>query len=130
MADRKAAAEYAGPDGIVMSLAVTLSRPYRYSATFDHDLDFDSAAVGLVHQVLPDEAESMIAASMQSDGLLDGRIQAALEALGYDGIIATYEDGSQEIIAFNPEQIEVIHDSDPDHQDITHHMDAAGSISR
>lgn len=129
MADRKAAAEYAGPDGIVMSLAVTLSRPYRYSATFDHDLDFDSAAVGLVHQVLPDEADSMIAASMQSDGLLDGRIQAALEALGYDGIIATYEDGSQEIIAFHPEQIEVLYDSDPD-QHITHHMEAVGSISR
>ena len=49
MADRKAAAEYAGPDGIVMSLAVTLCRPYRYSATFDNDLDFDPAAVGLVH---------------------------------------------------------------------------------
>lgn len=33
MADRKAAEEYAGPDGIVMSLAVTLARPYHYAAT-------------------------------------------------------------------------------------------------
>ena len=104
MADRKAAEEYAGPDGIVMSLAVTLARPYHYAATFDHDLDFDSAAVDLVRQVLPDQADALIRASMHSDGLLDDSIQTALQLLGFDGLIVTYEDGSQEIVAYSPHQ--------------------------
>ncbi|EMA2592590.1 hypothetical protein U2H31_003713 [Pseudomonas aeruginosa] len=128
MADRKAAEEYAGPDGIVMSLSVTLARPYHYAATFDHDLDFDSAAVDLVRQVLPDQADALISASMHSDGLLDDSIQIALQVLGFDGLIVTYEDGSQEIIAYSPHQIEVLHSTGEPHS--SPHIEASGAMSR
>jgi hypothetical protein len=111
-----------------MSLAVTLARPYHYAATFDHDLDFDSAAVDLVRQVLPDQADALIRASMHSDGLLDDSIQTALQLLGFDGLIVTYEDGSQEIVAYSPHQIEVLHSTGELYS--SPHIEASGPMSR
>jgi hypothetical protein len=105
MADENAAANYAtsSDTGTVIRLEVRLATPYHYRASFDHDLDFDSAAVGLVRALMPaDVAQALLQESMQGDGMFGVEIENALRELGHDGVIVTYDDGSQEIIAFEP----------------------------
>lgn len=107
-ADEKAAELYAG-DGLVLEVELMIARPYHYAASYDNDLDFDSAAVELVRELFPEpEASSLLMVSLHGDGLFGNEIPRALEARGYDGLIVTYEDGSQEIIAFRGEQVRIL----------------------
>lgn len=105
MADHTAAVEYAGAGGWVLHCAVALRNPYQYHASFEHDLDFDSAAVGLIRGVFAESAAACLEASMLSDGLFGFEVQRAIAARGFDGLIATYPDRSWELVAFDPAQI-------------------------
>lgn len=110
-ADRAAAVEYAGPGGYILEVGIHSSNPYRYAASFDHDLDFDSAAVGLIRTILPANADCLLESSMCSDGLFGSEVKEALEGMGYDSLLVTYEDGSCEVVAFHPERVVIRHRS-------------------
>lgn len=106
LADDFAAQQYAGEEGIVLTAQVTLRSPYYYRASFDHDVDLDSPAVDLVRGLFPREAaESLLQSAMATDAAFGREIQVELEAKGFDGLIVEYQDGSQEIIAYNSDQV-------------------------
>lgn len=107
-ADVEAAKNYADSGGFVYEVEINLINPYHYSASFDHELDFDSAAVDLIRTVLPGWAATVLHDSMYGDGMFGHSVTQALMDLGHDGLIVTYEDGSQEIIAFHPDQVTIL----------------------
>lgn len=67
--------------------------------------DFDSPCVEAV-LALP-RGRCMLERARSGYGLYGQELADTLLALGHDGIIATYPDGCQEIIAFAPEQITI-----------------------
>ncbi|MCG7375324.1 hypothetical protein MHL40_21990 [Pseudomonas luteola] len=118
--DEAAAKEYAA-GAFLLTLDMRLQNPYRYSASFEHSVDLDSAAIDLVQTLFSEEqAGALIQAAIATDGYFGEEIQRALKARGYDGIIATYEDGSQEALCFSPEQVTIL-----DRQTITHELSAS-----
>ena len=110
LADIKCAEQYGGGgDSKIMECDVLLANPYQYVANFDHGIDFDSPAVDLIRSVLtPEEALRTIKISQESDGMFGHEVQQQLLRMGYDGIIATYDDGSQEVVAFDPDQVIIL----------------------
>lgn len=109
LADDFAASQYAGEEGIVLMVEVTLHAPYYYQANFDHDLDLDSPAVDLVRTLFPREAaERLLQSAIDTDAGFGTELQLLLEARGFDGLIADYPDGSHEIIAYKSDQVLII----------------------
>ncbi|MFD3300236.1 LPD38 domain-containing protein [Aquipseudomonas alcaligenes] len=64
-------------------------------------------------------------------GLFGSQLREELEGLGYDGVIATYPDGSKEYVAFRPEQIKSAignnGDFDPANADIRYSLNSTAA---
>ncbi len=89
---------------------VTLQNPWRIDLDYESqgatNEDFDSPCVEAILS-LPGGRQMMNQAKA-SDGKYDTELQNTLKAIGYDGIVGTYPDGSQEIVAFDTAQIQVL----------------------
>ena len=99
LADFAAATLYAD-DGFVGQFAVRMDKPYHYSVPHD-DSDFgDMPGIPLVKELFPLEGERMVADAVSRDSYYFGsEIEEAIVQLGFDGLVVTYYDGSQEIVA-------------------------------
>lgn len=83
-----------------------MSNPLHCLASLEHDYDLDSPAVPLIEQIFSVEtAIELITRAIETDGYFGVEIQQRLEQLGYDGLVATYPDGSYEVVAFSPAQV-------------------------
>lgn len=91
----------------LMPLYARMVNPYRTRADFNEGeaYDLDSAAVPLIKELFGDQAPQVIGKARQSDGQFGASVRKRLIEQGYDGIIATYNDGSEEFVAFHPEQV-------------------------
>ncbi|HCE5820549.1 TPA: hypothetical protein N0H37_006018 [Pseudomonas aeruginosa] len=104
--DQACADEYAGPGGSVWEVKLNMSNPLHCLASLEHDYDLDSPAVPLIEQVFSEEtAIELIARAIETDGYFGVEIQQRLEQLGHDGLVATYPDGSYEVVVFSPAQV-------------------------
>lgn len=116
LGDESTARDYAGGEGHVLRVQVTLNNPYRCSARFDPDAPVDSPALGLLKALFSEEEEAaLIQRALAPDAPYGfGReIMDRLLEMGYDGLIATYEQEGftgvcQEVVAFHPEQVVVL----------------------
>lgn len=96
----------------VMQVYVSLRNPWVIQAEVDSpasiDEDWDSPILESV-LALPKGRKLIKAAkadeSLATYGHFGSALQRHLKELGYDGIIGTYSDGSQEVVAFHPSQI-------------------------
>ncbi len=94
-------------DSFVLKVRVTLKRPFQYRVVEPEEAD--SWGEGLVKELLsPAEAASAIHAAAWGDGQFGREIFDQLERLGHDGVVATFEDGAQEIMALYPSQCEIL----------------------
>lgn len=108
----------------IVKAHLSLQNPWLINVDYDSDAalaeDFDSPSVEAILS-LPNGRELLVAAK-NSDGMYDASLQKVLLQLGYDGVIATYGDGSKEYVAFNPEQVKSAIDNngdfDPSNSDI------------
>lgn len=108
----------------IVKAHLSLQNPWLINVDYDSDAalaeDFDSPSVEAI-LTLPNGRELLVAAK-NSDGMYDASLQKVLLQLGYDGVIATYGDGSKEYVAFNPEQVKSAIDNngdfDPSNSDI------------
>ncbi|HCR1517458.1 TPA: hypothetical protein ONA53_001857 [Pseudomonas aeruginosa] len=105
--DQACADEYAGPGGSVWEVKLNMGNPLHCLASLDHDYDLDSPAVPLIEQIFSEEtAIELIAWAIETDGYFGVEIQQRLEQLGHDGLVATYPDGSYEVVVFSPAQVQ------------------------
>jgi len=92
----------------VVAMSIELKNPWRVNADYDTDLaeaeDFDSPSVDAVLS-LPGGRALLDQAKMTRDGRYCQPLQDLLKRLGHDGIVATYPDGCQEIVAYSSEQL-------------------------
>ncbi|HCF9534029.1 TPA: hypothetical protein NI657_000758 [Pseudomonas aeruginosa] len=104
--DQACADEYAGPGGSVWEVKLNMSNPLHCLASLEHDYDLDSPAVPLIEQIFSIEtAIELITRAIETDGYFGVEIQQRLEQLGHDGLVATYPDGSYEVVVFSPAQV-------------------------
>lgn len=93
----------------ITAASVTLSNPWIIDLDYESERafeeDFDSPCVDAVLS-LPNGRE-MLESAKAADGKYGKELQDAIKALGHDGIIGTYPDGSQEIVAFSPHQVSI-----------------------
>lgn len=91
----------------VVEAYVALENPWVVAADYESDSaieeDFDSPSVDAV-LALPN-GRDLLDAAKNNDGMYGVALQAQLKRMGHDGIVATYPDGSKEIVAFDPTQI-------------------------
>ncbi len=79
-----------------------MSNPLHCLASLEHDYDLDSPAVPLIEQIFSIEtAIELITRAIETDGYFGVEIQQRLEQLGHDGLVATYPDGSYEVVVFS-----------------------------
>lgn len=95
----------------VMPVFLALSNPAFANADFEvgEEIEFDSAAVPLVRYAFGNGAHQVLADSMAGDGKFGLDLQDALKRMGHDGIIARYNDGSLEYVAFKHSQLKAVH---------------------
>jgi hypothetical protein len=94
--------------GRIMPVQLSITRPFHTRADYavGEDRDVDSPAVPLIEAVFGHDSAAVIETLRNTeDGHLGEAVRQRLKELGYDGIVATYSDGSREYIAFRPEQI-------------------------
>lgn len=85
-----------------------LRRPYQYRIR-EGEL-IDSWGEGLVRDIFSaDEALQLINRALDTGGSFGGEIGDELLALGHDGIVGTYPDGSQEIVIFDKSDLRAVH---------------------
>lgn len=85
-----------------------LRRPYQYRIR-EGEL-IDSWGEGLVRDVFSEgEALQLINRALETGGSFGDEIGDELLALGHDGIVATYADGSQEIVVFDKSALRTVH---------------------
>ncbi|HBO6305177.1 TPA: hypothetical protein L4741_004748 [Pseudomonas aeruginosa] len=108
-ADKACATQYAGPGGSVWEVQLSWQNPFRCTAAIENDYDLDNPAVPLVLTIFPKaEAEALIRKAAETDGHFGPEIQERLRDLGHDGIFATYEDGSFEVVVFRADQVNLL----------------------
>lgn len=102
----------------VIEVNVQLDSPWRIHADWESpkalELDLESPCIEAVLSLEGGRAllEKWIA---EDDLHYDQRLQNELLKFGYDGIIATYPDGSKEIVAFSADQFTITnHDCAPE----------------
>lgn len=94
-------------DSVVLKVRVTLQRPYHHRIV--EPVEVDSWGEGLVNEILgPKDAARVLKAAAEGDGHFGSELYEALEAMGHDGIVADYGDGTQEIVAFHEGQCEIL----------------------
>lgn len=94
-------------DSFVLKVRVSFQRPYFHKIVEPQEID--SWGEGLVKDLLPaDVASKAIESAVFGDGQFGREIFDRLECLGHDGIVGTFEDGTQEIIALYPSQCEIL----------------------
>lgn len=107
-ADAQHAAAY-GEQVLCADLA--LENPWIIDIDYDSDAamreDFDSPCVEAVLS-LPGGRDLLEAARSRESVHYGRELQDCLEQLGYDGIVATYPDGSQELVAFRSGQVSLL----------------------
>ncbi|MBG6083117.1 ADP-ribosyltransferase-containing protein [Rubrivivax gelatinosus] len=105
---RDSAIEYGA---IVVRAHVALVNPWEVAADCDgevnFDEDFDGPAAAAV-LALPQGRPLLEQAKKDRCGHFGASLQAHLVAMGHDGIIATYPDGSREVVAFEADQVHVV----------------------
>lgn len=86
---------------------ITLNNPWVIHGDYDlpitEEVDFDCPCIEAVLS-LPG-GRAMVDKAKATDGYFGRTLQRTLQSLGYDGILQTYHDGSQEVVAFDREQI-------------------------
>lgn len=101
LADFECAKCFSGDFGLVAEVRVKMAKPFHYSVPEDNSKFGDLPAIPLVEQLFPLTANKIIHQVVQSGGYYFGSvIEEALIAMGHDGLIVTFHDGSQEIVAF------------------------------
>lgn len=92
-------------EGVVLKAVLRMRRPYRHSIREPQQID--TWGEGLVLDIFePAKAQEIIDAALKSEEPgFDGVIAERLLEMGHDGIIATYQDGTQEFVAFAPYQV-------------------------
>lgn len=89
---------------IVMEAFLLMRRPYHFRIREPEIID--TWGEGLVLDLFEAEkAKAIIQDSFNSDGQFGKEITEHLSALGHDGIVATFSDGSQELVVFEPGQV-------------------------
>jgi GNAT superfamily N-acetyltransferase len=88
---------------------VELKNPYFADANFEigEEFDFDSEAVPTLLHFLG-EGTTIEAIASSSDGMFGSELTQAIKNQGYDGIVATYEGGTINVIAFDPAQVTIV----------------------
>jgi hypothetical protein len=95
-------------NALILPVHVALQRPFHTSADYDagDEVDFDSPCVPLLREVYGRHAGAVIHRLRHSETGQPGQaLRQRLMEMGHDGIVARYEDGSAEVVAFFPEQV-------------------------
>lgn len=129
--NQSSAAEYGEH---VIQAHLSLKNPWIVKVDYDSDgassEDFDSPSVEAILS-LP-HGRALLDAAKNSDGLYDSGLHLVLVELGYDGVIASYGDGSKEFVAFKPEQVKSATlnngDFDPNNADIRFKSESAADL--
>lgn len=91
----------------IIPVVLKIENPWVIALDYESDRalaeDFDSPSVDAV-LTLPN-GRAMLNKAKATDGMYASDMQAAVKALGHDGIIGTYPDGSMEYVVFTPNQI-------------------------
>lgn len=92
-------------EGVVLKAVLRMRRPYRH--TIREPQQVDAWGEGLVLDIFePARAQEILDAALKStEPGFDGVIAERLMELGHDGIVATYEDGTREFVAFASYQV-------------------------
>lgn len=92
----------------VVKAYISLQNPWEVSADPDSDAafseDHDHPSITEILE-LPNGRNLLDAAKHAGSEHFGAELTSELISLGYDGVIATYKDGSKEYVAFHPEQI-------------------------
>lgn len=92
----------------VLACTVTLKNPWvvglDYETELAYSLEFDSPGLEAIMALAGGRA-LIEEAKASDDGMFDGKLTELLKGLGHDGIVGTYPDGSQEVVAFEPRQV-------------------------
>lgn len=92
-------------ESFVAEVDVRLANPYRYRIREPETVD--SWGEGLVLKLFED-GQKRVEHAAQADGQWGSEIEAELTRRGYDGVLAIFEDGTQEIVAFSPEAVTIL----------------------
>lgn len=106
--DPECAAEYGC---LLIEAEVDLVNPYMAKAEYDdyglcEEFEYEAASLGFLSELFPGDYPRMIREAQSTEtGLFGGEIQEKLMALGHDGIVAEWADGSKHVITYHPRQI-------------------------
>ena len=91
------------PEARIMQTHLCLQRPYFYQIREPQVVDIWGE--GLVVDIFDAKASTaLLNKTLMGDEMFGNEISTRLQAMGYDGIVATYADGSQELVVFEPSQ--------------------------
>jgi len=100
-------------DEVIIECMINLDNPLSATAEYDDSLiealDYEAASLGFVTELFKGKRniDELIDHARESNdlGLFGREINAEVSEKGYDGIIASWEDGSKHIICHRPESI-------------------------
>jgi len=97
----------------IIPVYLKLVHPYRVriDEALQADLDLDAPGVSLIGELFQGGLYDHVLSDLRANGVLDARVQDALKAMGHDGIVATYYDGSQEWVVFDALQLKSARDN-------------------
>ncbi|UUA75145.1 ADP-ribosyltransferase-containing protein [Cellvibrio sp. QJXJ] len=97
--------------GSIITAFVRLNNPWVIDVDFESEgaylEDFDHPAIEAILS-LSQGRHLLDSAKARGHTLFDRALQGELISLGHDGVVATYPDGSKELVAFSCDQIEII----------------------
>jgi hypothetical protein len=113
--------------GHVVPVYLKLLNPMQVAAVPEpgYDLDFDCYAVPFIREIFGVKASRVLKRSMENDGLFGIDVTKKVKSLGHDGLIVTYPDGSQEIVAYEPNQIKSAYANDGEFSTTNHRFTAS-----
>lgn len=94
----------------IVTTSVCLNNPFYAIADYDdeliYEIDYESASILAVVELFGKEEGIRLIKEAQlhgPKGLFTYELEEKLKPLGYDGIVATWEDGSQHVVVFGME---------------------------